>query len=62
MAHLTLRMSANRHTLTGPHGTMDLSRFFTVTKNNQGLRADRAGEYQRNVVNPVKDWLGIAAR
>ncbi len=43
-----IRRSPGRHTLTSvnPHFTIDLSRFFTVTRDNQGLRADRAGEFQ----------------
>lgn len=42
-----IRRSPGRHTITTVLGTTDLSRFFTVTRDNQGLRADRAGEFQR---------------
>lgn len=50
-----IRRSPGRHTITTALGTIDLSRFFTVTRDNQGLRADRAGEFQRSIVNPIKD-------
>lgn len=43
-----IRRSAGRHTITPIYAKpIDLSRFFTVTRDNQGLRADRAGEFQR---------------
>ena len=43
MPHAIIRRSPGRHTIT----TIDLSRLFTVTRDNQGLREDRAGEFQR---------------
>lgn len=57
---IVLRMSANRHTLSGPDGVVDLSPFFTVTRDRQGLRADRAGEFQRRFVNPAKEMFARA--
>ena len=54
------RMSAGRHTLYvkgQTHRPIDLSRFFTVTRDTQGIRADRAGEFQRSIVNPVKELM-----
>lgn len=57
MTALVVRRSVRQITLTGPEGTRDLAPFFTISRDAQGLNANRAGEYQRTVVNPVKDWL-----
>lgn len=55
---ITIRQSVHRHEMTTRHGDrMDLSRYFTIGRDVQGVRADRAGEYQKTVVNPVKDIL-----
>lgn len=44
-----IRRSAGRHTIQPRYGSpYDLSRYFTVTRDNQGLHADRAGEFQRS--------------
>ncbi len=52
---LTIRQSPGRHELTTYHGDrIDLSRYFTIGRDVQGVRADRAGEFQRTVVDPVK--------
>jgi len=63
MAQFIIRRTAARHTLTVmPYGSsLDLSRYFTVTRDAQGVRADRAGEFQREVVNTVKGsmFLGL---
>ena len=56
-ATLTVRRTVGQITLSGPLGTLDLAPFFTVTRDRQGLNANRAGLYQRTVVNPVKDLL-----
>ena len=57
MATLIVRRSVGRITLSGPQGSRDLSPFFTISRDAQGLNANRAGEYQRTVVSPVKDFL-----
>jgi len=57
MPQFTIRRSVGQITLSGPEGVRDLSPFFTVSRNSQGLKWERAGEYQRTVVNPLKDWL-----
>lgn len=55
---VTIRRSPGRNSLTLPDGSVhDLSRYFTVSKDAQGIRADRAGEFQSAIVNPVRDWL-----
>lgn len=55
---ITIRQSVDRHELVTNTGRrVDLSRYFTIGRDVQGVRADRAGEYQRTVVNPVKDVL-----
>lgn len=57
MATLTIRRTVRQITLSGPHGSRDLAPFFTISRDAQGLNANRAGEYQRTVVSPVKDFL-----
>ena len=58
MPHLTLRRTAGRITLSGPHGTRDLGPFFSLAGSRaQGVKAERAGEFQRTVVDPVKEFL-----
>lgn len=54
----TIRRTANRHDITDRTGyRLDLSRYFTIGRDVQGVRADRAGEFQNHVVNPVKGFL-----
>lgn len=63
MQYVTIKRSAGRNTLTEPNGEVhDLSRYFTVTRDRQGIRADRAGEFQRCFANPVSDWFFRAAQ
>lgn len=58
MPSVTIKRTAARNTLTDSAGEEhDLSRFFTVTRDRQGIRADRSGEFQRGYVNPVRDWF-----
>ncbi|SKA17471.1 hypothetical protein SAMN02745126_03977 [Enhydrobacter aerosaccus] len=55
---ITIRRTAGSHVLIDTAGEVhDLSRYFTVTRDRQGVRADRAGEFQRGIVNPVRDWF-----
>ncbi len=47
-AALIIRRTVGRITLNGPAGvTMDLAPFFTISRDAQGLNANRAGFYQR---------------
>jgi hypothetical protein len=58
MPSVIIRRSPSRNILIDTSGTVhDLSRYFTVTRDRQGVRADRAGEFQSGFVNPVRDWL-----
>lgn len=59
MALIVIRRTAGSNTATYNGRTFDLSRYFTVTRDKQGLRADRAGEFQRSFVNPTKEALGL---
>jgi hypothetical protein len=62
MDTITIKRSAGRNTLTDTAGIVhDLSRYFTVTRDRQGIRADRAGEFHRGFVVPVRDWFFRAA-
>lgn len=57
MVQLVIRRTVGRITLAGPHGVRDLAPFFTIARDTQGLNANHAGRYQREVVNPIKDAL-----
>jgi hypothetical protein len=60
MQTITIKRTAARNTLTDTAGVVhDLSRFFTVTRDRQGVRADRAGEFHRGIINPVRALLFV---
>lgn len=58
MQTITIKRTATRNVLIDTAGVEhDLSRYFTVTRDRQGVRADRAGEFHRGFVVPVRDWF-----
>lgn len=60
---VTIRRSAAHNVLRDTAGVEhDLSRYFTVTRDRQGVRADRSGEFQTGFVNPIRDWFFAAAQ